>query len=145
MMNRRTSLALFLAALAAAAGCQRSTGLPGPSGTVTGKATYKDRPVPDGSIVVMVHKDSGIIATGGTDASGNFTMLMRDAPDILVGDYTVNLNPPGKPDENINVLTIKNCPEAWKLVPKAYWFQTTSPETYTVKEGANAYEFVLHD
>jgi hypothetical protein len=145
MTTRRTCLALILGSLVAAGGCQGSTGLPGPSGTVSGKATYQEKPIPEGSTVVMVHKGSGIIATGMTDSSGNFTMMMRDALDILVGDYTVNVNPPGKPDENINVLTVKNCPEAWKLVPKAYWFQTTSPETYTVKEGANEYAFALHD
>jgi len=128
----------------AIAGCQKSS-LPGPSGTVSGTATYKDRPIPQGSAIVLVHKQTGIIASGITDSDGGFQVAMREAPEVLVGEYTVNVVPPGEIPDTVNVVTEKNAPEAWKQVPKAYWSQTTSPEKFTVAEGANDYKFVLHD
>ena len=145
MASMKGRLGLWaLAVMAMAAGCQ-SSNLPGPSGTVSGTATYQDRPIPAGSAIVLVHKQSGIIASGVTDSSGRFHVQMRDRPEVLVGEYAVNVVPPGEIPETVSVVTEKNAPEAWKKVPKAYWSQTTSPETYAVKEGENDYKFVLHD
>ncbi len=145
MAALKSRLGLGLAVvIATAVGCHSSS-LPGPSGTVSGTATYQDRPIPEGSAIVFVHKQTGIIASGVTDARGSFRVLMREAPDVLVGEYTVNVVPPGEIPDTVSVVTEKNAPEAWKKVPKSYWTQTTSPETFTVQEGANDYQFVLRD
>lgn len=138
-------LVLLVSSLILTAGCGPGSNLPGPSGTVTGKATYKGEPIPEGSAVVFVHQKTGIIATGLTDAQGNFNVLMRNGRDILVGDYAINITPPGQPDENISILTMDNVPEEWKKVPQKYWGEPTSGEIFTVVEGKNEYNLELTD
>jgi hypothetical protein len=149
MIRRPLDVALFLYALAAAVplfvGCGPSSDLPGPTGTVSGNASYKDKPIPTGSAIVFVHKQTGIIGTAVTDANGDFAVKMRDGDAVLVGEYAVNIRPPGEPDENIMTLTKDNVPPAWREVPPRYWTPTTSTETYAVKEGANEYRLVLTD
>lgn len=70
---------------------------------------------------------------------------MRDASAVLIGDYSVNVRPPGEPDENIMVFTMENVPPAWREVPQRYWMSNTSTVTFTVREGENEYKLVLQD
>lgn len=144
MHSFRFRATVLIVAVALLTGCQRSS-LPGPTGTVSGTATYRDKPIPEGSAIVFVHKQSGIIGTGVTDSNGDFQIKMREANDVLVGEYSVNIRPPGEPDDNIMELTMNNVPPAWKLVPQRYWMANTSTETFTVKEGENTYKLVLKD
>jgi hypothetical protein len=130
--------------LSALLGCVKSS-LPGPTGTVSGMATYQNKPIPEGSAIVFVHNQTGIIGTGVTSAAGEFQIRMRDGSQVLVGEYTVNVRPPGEPDPNIMKLTPENVPPAWKLVPQRYWMSNTSAEAFTVKEGHNTYQLELRD
>jgi len=125
-------------------GCTKSN-LPGPSGTVSGTATYQNKPIPDGSTIVMVHNETGLIGTGITNGSGAFQVRMRESPQVLVGEYTVYVRPPGEPDANVMEFKLDNVPPAWKLIPKCYWMSHTSGEAFTVKEGRNMYGLVLHE
>lgn len=145
--NRRTQFAFVLLAIQSAVlvGCSRGSGLPGPTGTVTGNASYQGKPIPEGSAVILVHTTTGITGAGLTDSAGDFDVKMRDARHVLVGDYAVGIRPPGEPDENANTLSNESVPEAWKKIPQKYWNYTTSGELFTVKEGANKYSLILTD
>lgn len=125
-------------------GCAKSS-LPGPTGTVSGTVTYQEKPIPEGSAIVFVHNETGIVGTGVTSAAGDFQIRMREGAQVLVGEYTVNVRPPGEPDPNIMEFKLDNVPPAWKLVPKRYWMSHTSAESFTVKEGHNTYDLVLKD
>lgn len=126
-------------------GCFNRSDLPGPTGTVTGNASYLGKPIPEGSAVILVHAQSGLIGSGLTDSNGDFAISMRDADGVLVGDYAVSIRPPGEPDENANVINENSVPDAWKKIPSKYWSQTTSNERFVVKEGTNNYSLVLKD
>jgi len=127
------------------AGCSPHN-LPGDVGTVIGNVSYNGEPVPAESVVIFVHTQTGIIGTGVTDANGDFQILMREGKSVLVGDYSVNLKPPGElEDDTVNELTMETVPDAWKLVPEKYWTQTKSKEKFTVKQGENDFEWKLTD
>ncbi len=127
------------------AGCRAKSNLPGPSGTVQGTASYRGKPIPVGSAIVMVHKTEGLFGIGITDEQGSFSIKMLDATDVLVGEYTVNIKPPGEPGENVVVYTKATVPAAWNEIPEKYWSPTTSQESFTVKEGHNTYTLVLKE
>ncbi|QDV66395.1 hypothetical protein Poly24_00800 [Rosistilla carotiformis] len=136
---------LCLIAGALSLGCSRAHNLPGETGTVKGHVSYRDGTIPEGSSVVMLHKGTGIPAVGVTDSDGNFTMIMREGPDVLVGDYVVNIRPPGEIDDNVLEITAETVPPLWNEVPQKYWNPSTSNEAYTVNSGTNFYEFTLTD
>jgi hypothetical protein len=125
-------------------GCQKSH-LPGPSGTVQGKAAYKGAAIPVGSTVILYHDREGLIGTGLTDEAGKFQVKMNGANDVLVGDYTVYIKPPGDPDENVLEYTKATVPPEWNKIPKAYWSASTTKARYSVKEGKNDFDFTLVD
>ena len=139
------ALAWLAAQSACLVGCFGGSDLPGPTGTVTGNASYLGKPIPVGSAVILVHTQTGLTGAGLTDEDGDFAIKMRDAWDVLVGDYAVSIRPPGEPDENANVLDDRSVPAAWKEIPRKYWSHATSGETYMVKEGENDYSLVLRD
>ncbi|WP_207396772.1 hypothetical protein [Bremerella alba] len=93
----------------------------------------------------MLHKRTGIPAVGITDSTGKFTMTMRDGPDVLVGDYVVNIRPPGEIDDDVLKITPETVPPEWNMVPRKYWNPMTSNETYSVSSGSNVYEFTLSE
>lgn len=142
---RITPAIMMLTLIAAVSGCGGGSGLPGKTGRVFGKATYNNNAIPAGSVIVMVHNQTGIVATGVTDSSGGFTITMRGRPDVLVGDYQVNIRPVGEVDENVTKLTPETVPETWKAVPQKYWSGSESPERFVVKEGNNKYDLTLSD
>ena len=142
--KRAHRIAVIALLAAGICGCAKSN-LPGPSGTVSGTATYQDKPIPEGSTIVMVHNETGLIGTGITNSSGAFQVRMREGPQVLVGEYTVYIRPPGEPDANVMEFKLNNVPPAWKLVPKRYWMSHTSGESFAVKEGRNIYNLVLRE
>jgi hypothetical protein len=139
-----TLLLILAQLLAFSSGCAKSD-LPGPSGEVLGTATYQNKPIPEGSAIVLVHNETGLIGTAITNGSGSFQVRMRQRPQVLIGEYTVHVRPPGEPDPNIMEFKLDNVPPAWKLVPKRYWMSHTSRESFIVKEGRNTYNLVLRD
>lgn len=101
MFPRQLGIHQFIGFICAAAtvawvpGCGGGNDLPGSSGTVSGNASYLGKPIPEGSALVMVHNVEGLFGIGITDRQGDFTIKMRERPDVLVGEYTVNIKPPG--------------------------------------------------
>lgn len=134
---------LITVSVTALLGCGNGTNLPGETGRVKGRVIYGSGTIPAGSTVVMLHQGSGIPAIGLTDTSGNFTLEMRNGPDVLVGDYIVSITPPGEIDDDIVKITAETVPEAWNKVPQKYWYAKTSGETFSVAPGDNFYEFTL--
>lgn len=124
-------------------GCWGGSNLPGETGTVSGRVIYRGAPIPEESTVVFVHRENGIIGTGRTNANGEFTMMMRGGSEILVGEYSVGVTPPGEPDPELNIFT--HPPEAWKKIPQRYWSHETSDESFTVTTGANVYMLDMED
>jgi len=122
-----------------------SNQLPGPSGTVNGVATYKGAPIPSESAVILVHDKAGLIGIGTTNGTGKFEIKMNGGRQVLVGDYTVYVKPPGDPGENVLEFTPKTVPPEWNKIPKAYWSASTTKGRFTVKEGANDFPFTLVD
>lgn len=141
----RCTLSFVMVGICMQFGCGQGNNLPGPSGTVSGKATYKNKPIPIGSAIVLVHDKEGLFGIGATDSNGNFQIKMKERKDVLVGVYSVNIKPPGDPDENVMVYTKKTVPPAWNEIPERYWSPNTSKERFTVKEGVNEYDLVLKD
>jgi len=122
------SVALILA------GCGESGGLPeGETGTVSGSVKFKGQPVAEGSSVVFIQAGGqGIVGNGTTDASGKYTLSMRDGTDILVGTYQVGVSPPSPtsgmtPDE---IMNLEKPPEAPKV---EYQEKYLSPEMSGLK------------
>lgn len=144
-MYRNQQSAILLGMFLIMWGCGRGSRLPGETGRVHGTAIYQSKAIPTGSVVVMVHDQTGIVATGVTDSAGNFTMNMRGKPEVLVGEYHVNIRPVGDVDENVSVLTPETVPKTWKEVPQKYWSGTDSPERFVVKPGKNEYQLTLRD
>ncbi|MFI4874850.1 MAG: hypothetical protein ACIALR_05915, partial [Blastopirellula sp. JB062] len=98
-------LGVAIAALIVVVGCGGGTNLPGETGTVHGQVVYGSGTIPQGSSIVMLHVETGIPAIGLTDASGKFAMEMRNEPKVLVGDYVVNIKPPGEIDDEVMKVT----------------------------------------
>ncbi len=144
-ITRRTQAGLLMACvLGRGSGCNGSR-IPGDTGTVTGRATFKGDPIPEGSTIVFLHRGKGIVGTGVTDAEGAFSLQMREEPRVLVGEYSVGITPPGEIDPNNVTIFTDKAPDAWKKVPRKYWSPETSNETFTVKAGANDYQLQLKE
>jgi len=139
------SASLVISLLTFPSGCSRHTNLPGETGTLSGRVTYQDQPVPTGAAVVMVHRERGIFAVGTTSKSGEFSAKMRKRPEILVGEYLVHIVPPGEFNEDLGKPTLDNVPDTWKKIPMKYWTPETSPEKFSVHSGANTYNLILKD
>jgi len=140
--------AIFLSTL----GCGGGDGLPeGETGTVSGMVTYKNSPVPEGTVVVFMKDGGGFTATDTTDAAGKYQLLMRNAPDVLVGTYNVGVTPPLPdmgltPDEIMQRGMEGTLPETPKnVIPERYLNAETSGLTFEVKEGENSINIELVD
>ena len=136
--------------LAAVAGCRDDGGgLPaGDTGTVSGKVTYGDKPIPAGSQVTFVNEKYGIVAIGPVAAGGAYSLQMRGGPDILAGAYKISVSPPasGQPEMSqeeydkmmasggeVKPSKPKEVPE----IPEKVRTPETSGLTYEVKPGKN--------
>ncbi|MDA1161738.1 MAG: carboxypeptidase-like regulatory domain-containing protein [Planctomycetota bacterium] len=141
------------AILLATCGCgDDGNALPeGKTGAVSGTVTYKTAPVPEGTVVVFMKDAGGYTATGKTDAAGNYQLLMRSAPHVLVGTYNVGVTPPlpdmGLSDDEIMKRGMEGTlPEQPKsVIPERYLSAETSQLSFEVKEGENAINIELVD
>ena len=92
------------------AGCGGAeTGFDGPTGTVTGKVTFKGKPLPEGSTVMFKHEETGQIASGTlSTADGSFRLRWRGSYDVLAGAYKIAVSTGASRD----VITVPDDPNA---------------------------------
>jgi len=87
-MRYAVAAAVF-AATAALVGCGSG------AAEVKGVVTLNGQPV-EGATVVFASDDGANIATGFTDASGNFTLTMANVNGVLPGNYTATVTKAGQ-------------------------------------------------
>jgi len=128
------------------AGCGNTSGLPeGETGTVSGTLTIDGKPAPAGYNVVMLHSESGLAASGATDASGAFSLQTRGNQSVLAGEYNVGVTPPAgkeltpEEEEAVNMGKMEPPTNNENLVPAKYMDPNSSGEVYIVKAGENTY------
>lgn len=145
--------ALFIAlALFAVAGCW---GRSQPTGTVTGKVTYKGNPVPAGCLVTFV-SEKGIAALGTVGASGRYQLMFAGKPDVPALQYNISVTYPGvtgpeMTDEDERKYMAGNTETIAKFarkaqsapIPKKYADEFNSGLSFQIKEGANSFDIDL--
>lgn len=125
----------------------------GPTGTVSGKLTYKGQPLPPMHAVVFRDMTRGYTCKGDTDAEGNFTLDSWNNGKLPVGEYAVMVRPPmGEVDvEEIDPDVLMDNPELADgqmqpiTYPNKYAAIGSSGLTFEVKEGENDYPLDLED
>jgi hypothetical protein len=152
-MNGTTGRLLLVYCIAGfAAGCS-GDGLPeGETGTVRGRVTYSGQPVPEGSVVMFMGSETGILGTGVTDTNGEYLLSMRDGLSILVGTYRVSVNPPN-PGETLSQEEVMERSMAGSLpnpadvkeIPVRYRNPESSTLVFEVKPGANTFDIDMKD
>jgi hypothetical protein len=140
-------LSVVLAVSAALIGCGDS----GPDkGEVTGKVTYNGSAL-EGAIVTF-HPAEGALATGTTDASGQYTL------EAVVGDHKVAVKKSTGSDlggdtategpgdmEKMYLQAKDQAEEAKSAIPEKYGDPEQSGLTTTVSSGSNTYDITLTD
>lgn len=122
----------------------------GPTGTITGRLTYKDKPLREGTTVSFMQPEAGFIAFGPTDADGNFKVTSWNEGAMPVGTYKVMVQPPEGPGSTGNEPTPEEMLAGAGKVEKAdfpakYRTVSTSDLSFEVKEGPNHFDVVLKD
>jgi hypothetical protein len=119
---------VFLAALGFT-GCTRQF----PMAEVSGKVTYKGKPLPEGTIMFV--PQSGFAAAGTINPDGTFRLISGKPGDgAVIGRHKVAVIPPYQPQT-------PNYPK----FPLKYQDAETSGLVAEVKEGTNTFEFELVD
>ncbi len=145
--------AVFVAlALLAVAGCLRRAQ---PTGTVSGKITYKGKPVPAGCLVTFV-SDRGVVALGTVDASGSYKLMTAGKPDIPALEYNISVTFPGvvgpeMTDEDERkymagdpeTLAKFSRKEHMAPIPTKYADEFKSGLSYQITKGANSFDIDL--
>lgn len=128
-------------------------GLPkGETGTVRGRVTYNGQAVPQGSVVMFMGGETGILGTGVTDANGEYLLYMREGLSILVGTYRISVNPPNpgatlsqeEVMERSMAGTLPN-PAEVKEIPVRYRSPENSTLVFEVKPGPNTFDIEMKD
>jgi hypothetical protein len=128
-------------------------------GKVTGKVTFKGKPVPTGTI--MFHPDAGPAAVGAIGPDGTYTLTtIKPGDGAVVGSHRVtiqattvgpgSLAEPSSFEEEMQLAQRKD-PKAKVLVPgKVTWIvpekysrPDTTDLTITVQPGRNTIDFLL--
>jgi hypothetical protein len=144
MCSRWFAAGLFLLA-AVIVGCGGSDGL----APVDGVVTYRDKPVPNATVVFMPDAPGTLPASGITDANGRYE-LMTTAPGdgAHVGKYRVTITARG-PDKPLpaNQLTTglpgSNVAPGDPLIPVRYFVPENSGLTADVQSGGSSIDFAL--
>ena len=127
------------------AGCGGGNAYSGPLGQVSGKVTFEGKPIPEGSTVVFQGAKESYMATGKTNANGEYTLKYEDSPNLPAVAYQVQIIAPAKASSN----TFDPADEAKIVVSteaSAFPAKYSSPSKdfgFTVKEGKNTADFVL--
>ena len=119
----------------------------GERGTVTGKVTYKGKPIPKGSSVLFQSETGSFSAGGITNENGEFSLLYKEAKSVPGVKYLVQIAPPPVPVVNTDPA---KPPEPGASAPPLpfpvkYIGTGTSGLSFTVKAGANSADFELVD
>jgi hypothetical protein len=133
----------------AIAGCGGSRGgIRGPTGAVSGTVTYKNKPVPNGTVTFYGPEDQAVSVPLGEDGS-------YDAPQVPVGPATVAITTP--PDSSVLEKVAKQAPGGKRFgvgnpivapqnvvpVPTKYGNPSLSGLRFTVSEGKQTYDIKL--
>lgn len=106
-----------------------------PRGDISGKVTFQETPVTDGTVNFFSGK-TGIAAGAKLDSEGTFSI-----PDgIEIGTYTITITPPYV-EEPPGLSPAESKPKEFKEIPEKYRSGETSGLTAEVKSGANHFEF----
>ena len=104
---------------------------PAGKSSVTGKVTYKGKPLADGSVTLV--SDGGVIVVALIEADGTYK-----AEGVKPGVYKVTINPPIAAGGEEKKAKIVKIPEKFKRIK-------TTPLTYTVVEGRQNHDIDLQD
>ena len=129
----------WLLALAICWGCAKSGELP--TAPVTGKVTYKGKPVPNGTVMFVPEK--GPAATGEIGTDGTYTLTTYSKNDgAVLGKHKIAVTAladmSGRMPEDRNPLPPP-------IVPEKYLDQDKSGLTREIKEGPNTVNLELKD
>ena len=136
----------------AVAGCW---GKAQPTGTVSGKVTYKGNPVPAGSLVTFV-SDQGGAALGTVDSSGRYQLMFAGKPNVPALKYNISVTFPGvigpeMTDEDERKYMAGDPATIAKFahkppttpIPKKYADEFNSGLSFQIKAGANTFDIEL--
>lgn len=131
---------VVLATMAFVAGCSSSGGLP--TAKVTGKVTYRDKPVPNGTVMFVPEGDKPA-ATGEIQPDGTYELSTYGAGDgAVLGPHTVMITAVA---EMADALPEQRSGTPALLVPLKYANNNTSGLTAEVKDEPNTFNFDLKD
>jgi hypothetical protein len=139
-----SALLLFVGALTVGCGGASKTA------PVTGRVTYKGKPVPNANVSFSPVDSGGRPATGITDSGGRFTLGTVSTNDgALIGKYQVSIIARGpdrtpKPGESLSGMPGEMMPGD-PIIPTKYFAPDTSGLTHEVKRGSNRVDLELKD
>ena len=126
---------------------------------VKGKVTYKGQAVPEATVTFM--PASGPLATGITDANGEFTLITGGSPGAVTGEHKVSITKLADTGQNTQEMTSEDYEKMLAKpgggtgltaapkseIPERYNNPQTSGLAKTVSSNAseNEFEFVLTD
>ena len=133
--NRTFTLAAVLLFASFMTGCLESGETPPETAVVKGKVTYQSKPVSDATIVFF--PKSGPVATGKTDAEGNYTLKTNSADGASIGDHQVTVSPPSDSSTSSGEISydLPAKSASKSALPSKYSDKETSGITKTVKAG----------
>lgn len=79
-------LAVALMCFVSAAGCGGGGGYSGPTGSLSGKVTIDGAVPPDGTVMVLLHKETGFGASAKIKSDGSYGLV-----NVRSGEYRVGL------------------------------------------------------
>ncbi len=140
--RRRSFLAPFLGlALLLPMGCGDAGGPE--MASVSGKVTYKGKPVTKGTVSFVATKPGQRNATGMIDQTGAYKLQTENPGDgAEVGDYEVSIF---SHEEEILDYTPKTPVKVERTIPEKYEDPKKSGLKSTVKPGSNTFDFDLTD
>jgi len=126
-----------------------------PTGTVTGKVTYKGNAVPAGCLVTFVSQ-RGVAALGTVDASGRYQLMFAGRPEVPALEYNISVTYPGAvgpemTDEDERKYMAGDPETVARFsrkgqsppIPPKYADEFKSGLSFQIKEGANTFDIDL--
>ena len=158
-LPRNLSLAVVGLTVLSLIGCGGETVKRPPLGKVHGIVTYKGKPI-SGAVVSFIKDKAPRVATGTTDANGNYKLTTFDTNDgAFVGTHKVTVTKPvvnqlGKDTASLTPEDLLKLTAEGKLelvqqktseIPAKYGDVQTTPLTFTIEAGQNEKKIELED